>query len=123
MKDIRFILTFLICLLLGFFEIFLLLNVKLIYQGIIQDDHFLSYATIVSSIVGISGAFAWGYLGDSKGFGSTVLFLVIIDLLIKIYSDFAQTKAMVMIMFVLIGVTSRSLSTTGGPGLVEIFGL
>ena len=112
-----------ICLLIGFFEVFLVLNVKLIYQSTIQDDHFLSYATIVSSIVGIFGAFVWGYLGDSKGFGSTVLFIVIIDLFIKIYSDFAQTKPFVMIMFVLIGVTSRSLSTTAGPGLVEIFGL
>ena len=94
------------------------MNIKLIYQDYVQDDHFLSYCTIVGSIVGILGALVWGYLGDLKGFAKTMLFLAILDFIIKIYSDFAVSKVTIMIMLILIGVTSRATTTIVGPGFV-----
>lgn len=78
---------------------------------------------MVSSVVAICGAFLWGFLGDIKGFSFTVLVIAVLDFIIKIYSDFALDKTMVFIMFVLVGIPSKSITTVMGPGFVEMFGL
>lgn len=56
---------------------------------IVGDDHFLSYASMICSIVSIAGAFLWGCLGDIKGVHFTILVLSILDFGGKIFSDFA----------------------------------
>ena len=78
---------------------------------------------MVSSVVAICGAFFWGFLGDIKGFSFTVLVIAVLDFIIKIYSDFALNKTMVFIMFILVGIPSKSMTTVMGPGFVEMFGL
>lgn len=78
---------------------------------------------MISSIIAICGAFLWGFLGDIKGFATTVLIVTILDFVIKIYSDFALNKVMVLIMFILVGIPSKSMTTIMGPGFVELFGL
>lgn len=85
---------------------------------IIGDDHFLSYSTMVCSLVSIGGAFIWGILGDIKGIYFTILVLSILDFISKIFSDFAMTKPTIIIMVVLIGLISKSMMTLAGPGFV-----
>lgn len=90
---------------------------------LISDDHFLSYASMVCSVISIGGAFFWGWLGDYKGIYFTILLLSILDLGGKIFSDFAFNKPMIIVMVCLIGLISKSMTTLAGPGLAEIFGL
>lgn len=84
----------------------------------VNDDHFLSYLTMVCSIVGILGAFIWGFLGDHKGVIWSILILSVLDFVGKIYSDFAVTKPTIVVMIVFIGLISRSMTTLAGPGFV-----
>ena len=90
---------------------------------LVNDDHFLGYSSMICSIVAILGAFLWGYLGDLKGVAFTILLLSILDFGSKIYSDFAVTKTMIILMVVLIGLISKSMTTLAGPGFVEYFGI
>lgn len=66
-----------------------MMNFKIIFMPVVADDHFLSYASMICSIVSICGAFFWGFLGDYKGIYFTVLLLSFLDLGGKIFSDFA----------------------------------
>lgn len=90
---------------------------------LVNDDHFLSYCSMLGSIVAVCGAFLWGYMGDLKGVAFTILLLSIFDLGSKIYSDFAITKTMIIFMIILIGLISKSMTTLAGPGFVEYFGI
>ena len=108
----------LISILTGLYEIYLMMNFKIIYVPIISDDHFLSYASMICSVVSIVGAFIWGFLGDYKGIYFTILILSILDLGGKMFSDFAVNKPMIVIMVVLIGLISKSMTTIAGPGFV-----
>lgn len=112
-----------ISVLTGLYEIYLMMNFKIIYMPIIGDDHFLSYSSMVCSVVSIAGAFLWGCLGDNKGVYFTILLLSLFDLGGKIYSNFAMSKPAIIVMVVLIGFISKSMMTLAGPGFVEIFGL
>lgn len=112
-----------ISILTGLYEIYLMMNFKIIYMPIIGDDHFLSYASMICSIVSIGGAFLWGCLADIKGIHFTILVLSILDFGGKIFSDFADEKPTIVVMVVLIGLISKSMMTIAGPGFVEIFGL
>jgi hypothetical protein len=107
----------------GFYEIYLMMNFKIIYMPVINDDHFLSYASMVCSVVSIAGAFFWGCIADMKGIYFTIIVLSILDLGGKIFSDFAENKPTIIMMMVLIGLISKSMITIAGPGFVEIFGL
>lgn len=78
---------------------------------------------MVCSVVSIGGAFLWGVLGDWKGVYFTILVLSVLDFGGKVYSDFAESKGMIVGMVVLIGLISKSMTTIAGPGFVEIFGL
>ena len=112
-----------ISILTGLYEIYLMMNFKIIYMPIVGDDHFLSYASMICSIVSIFGAFLWGCLGDAKGVHFTILVLSVLDFGGKIFSDFAKEKPAIVVMVVLIGLISKSMMTIAGPGFVEIFGL
>ena len=107
----------------GVYEIHLMMNFKIIFMPLVNDDHFLGYCSMICSVVAIIGAFIWGYLGDLKGVAFTILLLSILDFGSKIYSDFAVTKPMIVFMVILIGLISKSMTTLAGPGFVEYFGL
>lgn len=96
---------------------------KIIYQSIISDDHFLSYCVIVSNVVAIVAAFAWGWLADRKGFQFSTLLICLWDLVVKVYSWWAVDEGMVMGLFIGVGVVSKSLGIVVGPAYVEMFGL
>lgn len=98
-------------------------NFKIIFMPIISDDHFLSYSSMMCSVVSIVGAFLWGCLGDLKGIYFTILVLSVLDFGGKLFSDFAMDKPTIFVMVVLIGLISKSMTTIAGPGFVEIFGL
>lgn len=102
----------------GLYEIYLMMNFKIIYMPIINDDHFLSYCSMICSIVAIFGAFFWGFLGDLKGVAFTILILSILDFGTKFYCGFAVTKPTIVGMIVLIGLISKSMTTLAGPGFV-----
>jgi hypothetical protein len=107
----------------GLYEIHLMMNFKIIFMPLITDDHFLTYSIMLCTLVSIGGAFLWGCLGDLKGISFTILVLSVLDLLGKIFSDFAITKPTVLIMVILVGLVSKSMTTLAGPGFVEFFGL
>lgn len=100
-----------------------MMNFKIIYMPIVNDDHFLSYCSMICSIVAICSAFIWGYLGDSKGVAFTIMLLSILDFGSKIYCNFALNKPMIVVMMILIGLISKSMTTLAGPGFVEYFGI
>ena len=108
----------LISFLTGLYEIHLIMNFKIIFMPLINDDHFLSYCSMLCSVVAIIGAFFWGCLGDLKGVAFTILILSALDLGSKIFSDFAVTKPTVIVMVILIGLISKSMTTLAGPGFV-----
>jgi MFS family permease len=107
----------------GLYEIHLMMNFKIIYMPILPDDHFLSYCIMLCSLVSIVGAFFWGWLGDLRGVAFTILILSVLDFGSKLFSDFALTRVTIMIMVVLVGLISKSMTTLAGPGFVEYFGL
>ena len=73
--------------------------------------------------ISIFGAFLWGFMADCKGFSFTFLTVVLFDMVVKLVGVFAYDKTSILIMFVLIGINSKSMTTIVGPGFVEIFGL
>ncbi len=95
-----------------------MLNFKIIFMPLVNDDHFLSYLAMLCSFMGIFGAFIWGYLGDHKGVIWSILVLSILDFFGKIFSDFSVTKPTILLMIILIGLISRSMTTLAGPGFV-----
>lgn len=95
-----------------------MMNFKIIYMPLVNDDHFLSYCSMLCSVVAIFGAFFWGFMGDMKGVAFTILLLSVLDFGSKIYSDFAITKPMIIGMVILIGLISKSMTTLAGPGFV-----
>lgn len=99
------------------------MNLKIIYLPIINDDLFLVYCAMAGTAVSIGGAFFWGYIGDKKGFLSTLIFFSIFDCLIKFYGMVAKGKASIMILFILIGFVDKAMLTIMGPGFVKMFGL
>lgn len=102
----------------GLYEIHLMMNFKIIYMPVVTDDHFLSYSIMLCSIVSIVGAFLWGCLGDLKGVAFTILILSILDFGSKLFSDFALSKPTIIIMVILVGLISKSMTTLAGPGFV-----
>jgi MFS family permease len=68
--------------------IYLVLNVKLIYMPLINDDHFLSYCSALVTVSAVVGAPFWGYIGDERGFKSALLILVCFDTVIKLLGVF-----------------------------------
>lgn len=123
MFDPRFISIFLISFITGVYQIFLNLNIKIIYMPILQDDRFLVYCVMFSTFASILGAFFWGYIGDNKNFYSTLLIFSIFDLLVKIYGKFATNKLTIFLLFIFIGFIDKGMITIMGPGLVKIFGI
>lgn len=94
------------------------MNFKIILMPIIGDDHFLGYCIMLCQIVAICGAFIWGSLGDLKGAAFTILILSVLDFGGKMFSDFALNKATIIMMVILIGFISKSMTTIAGPAFV-----
>lgn len=109
---------------IDFYATYLLTNFKLIYIDSINDDHFLGYCLVANTVTAILGTFVWGWLGDRRGFGKTMLYIVATDLCVKIVGIVSyKSKPMLFTLMLLLGLTSRGMSTVAGPGLVEVFGL
>ena len=89
---------------------------------IVNDDFFLVYCHIALTGISTFFAYGWGVIGDRYGFASTLLIVCSIDLLFKLYGDFAESKTSIMIMFLLLGISDKSMLTLVGPGVIEIFG-
>lgn len=123
MKDPRFVSIFFISFLTGIYQIFLNMNLKIIYMPIVHDDRFLVFCAISATAASIVGAFVWGYIADKQSFYLLLLIFTGLDFLIKIYGSFALTKAGIMVLFILIGFVDKAMLTVMGPGLVKIFGI
>ena len=98
-------------------------NIKLIYMPIINDDHFLSYCSVIVTLSSAIGAPFWGFIGDSKGFKNTLLLILIFDLFVKIFGLYSDEKWSLVILFLLLGSNDRGLLAVIGPGLVSMFGI
>lgn len=90
---------------------------------IVQDDRFLVYCVISSTVASILGAFFWGYIGDKKNFYYTLLIFSVSDLIVKMFGIFSTTKVTIFLLFVFIGIIDKGMLTIMGPGLVKIFGI
>ena len=90
---------------------------------IINDDHFLSYCSVIVTLSSAIGAPFWGFIGDSKGFKNTLLMILIFDFFVKIFGLFSDEKWSLVILFLLLGSNDRGLLTVLGPGLVSMFGI
>ena len=123
LKNWKFIFVFLISLFSGLYQIFIMMNVKIIYMPIVQDDYFIVECLVVSTVISIGGAFFWGYLGDKYGFFSTLFAFTFIDLVIKVFGCFSVSKLGILLLFCGIGLVDKAMLTIMGPGLVEIFGI
>lgn len=98
-------------------------NIKLVYMPIINDDHFLSFCSVIVTISAIVGAPLWGYLGDIKGFKTTLLLIVIADTFVKLFGVYSGTRWSLALLFFFLGANDRGLLTVIGPGLVGMFGI
>lgn len=103
--------------------IYLVLNVKLIYMPLINDDHFLSYCSALVTVSAVVGAPLWGYISDVYGFRTTLAAIVAFDCFVKIFGLFCTEKWSLAALFFMLGVNDKGLLTIVGPGLIEIFGL
>jgi MFS family permease len=110
-------------LLIDFYATYLVSNFKIIYIEAINDDHFLGYCLVANTVTALIGTFVWGWLGDRLGFGKSMLWIVVIDLVFKIIGIFSNSKPALFTLMLLLGFTSRGMQTIAGPGLVEVFGL
>ena len=123
LKDWRFLIIFTISFLSGLYQIFIVMNLKIIYMPIVRDDYFLVECAILSTGLSIAGAFFWGYLGDKLGFVKTLLLFSLLDAVVKICGVFALSKIQILLLFAGIGLVDKAMLTIMGPGLVEIFGI
>lgn len=103
--------------------IYLVMNVKLVYMPIINDDHFLSYCSALVTISAVVGAPFWGYVADEKGFKATLLMLVCFDTVLKLVGVYCDEKWNLALLFFLLGVNDKGMLTIIGPGLIGMFGI
>jgi MFS family permease len=68
----------------------MVLYMKLTFMPIINDDHYLTYCSVIVTVSSIFGAPFWGAMGDKKGFKTTLLIAVICDFISKIIGLFCQ---------------------------------
>lgn len=85
---------------------------------IVNDDHFLSYCNIALTGVSTAFAYGWGIIGDRYGFAPSLLIACSIDLLFKLYGNFADTKTSILAMFLLLAISDKAMLTLVGPGLI-----
>jgi hypothetical protein len=85
LKDKKFLLLCGISVCMPIYLIYLMLNLKLIYMPIINDDYFLSICAALVTVSTVVGAPLWGYIGDIKGFKFSLMVLVLADCLVKLF--------------------------------------
>jgi MFS family permease len=88
LRDKRFLLIFGVSAFMPIYLIYLVLNVKLIYMPLINDDHFLSYCSALVTVSAVVGAPLWGYVSDAYGFRTTLAAIVTFDCFVKIFGLF-----------------------------------
>lgn len=103
---------------LDLYIVYLLNNIKLIYISSINDDHFLGYALVATTVTSIVGTFIWGFVAHQRGLAFTMLVLVGVDTAVKVFGLFADDKPTLFILMFMIGLTSRGMMTIAGPGLI-----
>lgn len=91
---------------------------KLIFMPIINDDHYLAYCSVVLTSSAIIGAPFWGYIGDKKGFKKTLLIVIVVDLVCKIFGLFCNEKWNLIILYFMLGFNDKGILTIVGPGLI-----
>ena len=99
-----------------------MVNIKLIYMPIINDDHFLSYCVALVTVSAVTSPF-WGYLCDSNGFRTTLLLVTAFDSFVKIFGIYCDQKLSLAVLFFLLGSNDKGLLTIIGPGMVGMFGV
>lgn len=85
---------------------------------IINDDHFLAFCSVVLTVSAIFGAPFWGYIGDKKGFKTTLLIVLLVDIAVKIFGLFCQQKWNLMMLYFMLGFNDKGILTIIGPGLI-----
>lgn len=123
LKDRKFIILFSISFLCPLYLIYLSLYMKLIFMPILNDDHFLAFCSVILTVSAIFGAPFWGYIGDKKGFKTTLLLVLMVDCVVKILGVFCQRKWNLVMLYFMLGFNDKGILTIIGPGLIEIFGL
>ncbi len=78
----------------------------------------MGYCLVANTVTAIIGTFGWGFLGDRLTFGKTMIWIVVVDFAIKIIGIFSRTKPTLFILMLLLGLTSRAMTTVAGPGLI-----
>ena len=99
------------------------LYMKLIFMPILNDDHFLAFCSVILTVSAIFGAPFWGYIGDKKGFKTTLLLVLMVDCVAKVLGVFCQRKWNLVMLYFVLGFNDKGILTIIGPGLIEIFGL
>ena len=123
LKDRKFIILFSISFLCPLYLIYMSLYMKLIFMPILNDDHFLAFCSVTLTVSAIFGAPIWAYIADKKGFKTTLLLVLMVDCVVKVFGVFCQKKWNLMILYFMLGFNDKGILTIVGPGLIEIFGL
>lgn len=90
---------------------------------IVNDDHYLATCAIVVTVAAIVAAPFWGYIGDLKGFKTTLLIIILADIASKVVGIFCTEKWNIILLYFLLSFNDKGILTIIGPGLIEMFGL
>ena len=115
-RDPAFILIVGFILIGTLYEVQLVLNLKIVYLPVVEDDHFLTYCIVILAIFGVVSAYGWGHVCDKKGIGFCMLLFVILDTALKLFSLVTQNKATLVILMMLVGLETKALGTFVAPG-------
>jgi hypothetical protein len=90
---------------------------------IVNDDHYLATCAIIVTVSAIVAAPFWGYVGDLKGFKTTLLIIILADVAAKVVGIFCTEKWNIVILYFLLSFNDKGILTIIGPGLIQMFGL
>ncbi len=90
---------------------------------IVNNDHFISYCSMLMTVASAVSVVFWGWLGDYKGFLFSFVLLVALDTVIKLFGVFATDPGTIALLSIALGFVDRGPSILIGPGFIEIFGL
>jgi len=97
--------------------IYLVLNMKILFLPIINDDHFLAFCSILVTISAVGGAF-WGKIADRHGFKKTLVIIISFDIICKILGVFCTKKWNLALLYFMLGFNDKGILTLVGPGLI-----
>ena len=120
--DKRVIILCCISFMVPLYMIYLVLNMKILFMPIINDDHFLAFCSILVTISSVGGTF-WGKIADHYGFKLTLIMIIALDIVCKILGIFCTQKWNLAFLYFMLGFNDKGVLTLIGPGLIEMFGL